>query len=91
MPQTKSRKKDVRRAAYRTGLNRRRKRAVAQAVRAVLDAAKAGDQQGLDEAMRKAQRAIDLAAQKGPYHPNTAARKKSRLITRVRRIQAGLH
>jgi small subunit ribosomal protein S20 len=89
MPQTKSRKKDMHRAAARARLNRWRKRAVKEATRAALDAAQAGDDGLLAQAVRRAQRAIDLAAQKGPYHRNTAARRKSRLMARINRIRAG--
>ena len=88
MPQTKSRKRDLRRSAFRASLNRRRKRVVHQAVRAALDAARAGDDEQLRDAVRKAQRAIDLAEQKGPYHANTAARKKARLMASVNRLLA---
>lgn len=36
-----------------------------------------------DEAVRQAVKRIDSAASKGVIHPNTAARKKSRLMRRV--------
>ena len=36
-----------------------------------------------DEAVRQAVKRIDSAAAKGVIHPNTAARKKSRLMRRV--------
>jgi small subunit ribosomal protein S20 len=39
----------------------------------------AGAGEPTDEAYRAAQKKIDKAAQKGVLHPNTAARKKSRL------------
>ncbi len=38
------------------------------------------------EALRLAIRKIDKAAQKGMIHKNTAARRKSRLIARVRQL-----
>ena len=38
-----------------------------------------------DEALRQAIKRIDKAAAKGVLHKNTAARRKSRLVARVRR------
>lgn len=36
-----------------------------------------------DELFQQAQKKIDVAAQKGVLHPNTAARKKSRLAASI--------
>ena len=36
-----------------------------------------------DELFQQAQQKIDVAAQKGVLHPNTAARKKSRLASSI--------
>jgi small subunit ribosomal protein S20 len=41
------------------------------------------------EALRLAIKRIDKAATKGVLHKNTAARKKSRLLARVRELAAG--
>ena len=41
------------------------------------------------ESLRLAIKRIDKAAQKGVIHKNNAARKKSRLIKRVKQIEAG--
>jgi small subunit ribosomal protein S20 len=41
-----------------------------------------------DETLRLAIARIDKAASKGVIHKNTAARKKSRLVKRLRRISA---
>ncbi len=38
-----------------------------------------------DDTLRIAIKRIDMAAQKGVLHRNTAARRKSRLVARVRR------
>ncbi len=43
------------------------------------------------EDVRAAIHALDAAARKGIVHPNTAARKKSRLIRHVARQQAAAH
>ena len=51
-------------------------------------AARAGDAE-VAEKLRLAVKRIDSAAAKGVMHPNTAARKKSRLTRRIDRIAAG--
>ncbi|MDH3681438.1 MAG: 30S ribosomal protein S20 [Acidimicrobiia bacterium] len=40
------------------------------------------------EALRLAIKRIDKATAKGVLHPNTAARRKSRLVARVRQLNA---
>ncbi len=54
--------------------------------RQALAAAEAGDAEAAQEALRRAQRTIDSAVSKGVFHRNTAARRKSRLSHRVRRL-----
>ena len=49
--------------------------------RRTLAAAEAGEP--TDELMRRTQKRIDSAVSKGVLHPNTAARKKSRLAARI--------
>ncbi len=51
-------------------------------------AAQDGDAEETAEAARLAIKRIDKAASKGVLHPNTAARKKSRLMKRLARLQA---
>ena len=52
----------------------------------VLTAAENGEETA--EALQAAIRRIDTAATKGVLHKNTAARKKSRLIKQVRRLES---
>jgi small subunit ribosomal protein S20 len=87
MPQTKSREKDLRSSLRKRTQNRNRKRAMRSAVRDVLAAAAKGTEAEVADALKAAQRHIDLAAQKGPLHARTAARKKSRLVSRLRKTQ----
>jgi small subunit ribosomal protein S20 len=89
MPQTKSRTKDLRRSLQRRTLNRNRKRAMRLTIRTALTAAAKGTETEVADALKAAQRNIDLAEQKGPLHARTAARKKSRLVARVRKVLAG--
>ncbi len=51
--------------------------------RAVVSAAESGDASATAEALRLAQKRIDMAAAKGVLHPNAAARRKSRLTRRA--------
>ncbi len=51
-------------------------------------AAQYGDAEETADATRLAIKRIDKAASKGVLHPNTAARKKSRLMQRLTRLQA---
>lgn len=66
----------VRNKSFRSELKTRIKSAV--------DAAQAGDTAAAEEALRVAQRRIDVAASKGVIHRNTAARRKARLTQEVR-------
>jgi len=70
----------VRNKAVRSELKTRTKTVIA-----------AAEQNGenLEEATRLAIKKIDKAASKGVIHKNQAARKKSRLLKQVARIQAG--
>lgn len=76
--------KHVRKTRRRTLRNRMRRQAMKQAIRDVMDAAEAGDAEAVKAAMPEAQQAIDKAAKRGVLHKNTAARRKSRLVARVR-------
>ncbi len=52
---------------------------VRTATRRLDKAIKAGDAEAIGEAAREAQKAIGVAARKGIYHRNTAARKQSQI------------
>lgn len=54
----------------------------------VLAAVESQDQNAANAALREFSKLIDTAAGKGVYHPNTAARKKSRLARRVNGLSA---
>ncbi|MFQ5967992.1 MAG: 30S ribosomal protein S20 [Acidimicrobiia bacterium] len=51
--------------------------------RAALDAAEAGDTATALDALRMAQKRIDMATAKGVLHPKTAGRRKARLMRQV--------
>ena len=86
MPQRAQMEKHVRQTRKRTLRNRTRRRNMKQAIRTVIEAAEAGDADGVKDALPEAQQAIDKAARHGIIHANTADRRKSRLVSRVRRM-----
>lgn len=47
-----------------------------------------GDQPAAQEAYRKAVSVLDKATRKGKFHPNKAARHKSRLNARIKALSA---
>ena len=71
-------KRKARNQAVRSELKTRVKGAVA--------AARTGDAQATEDALRLAQKRIDTAVSKGVLHKRTAARQKSRLTRRVRQL-----
>lgn len=73
-------KRRLRNRAVRSEINTRTRNAEGAAQR--------GDADETAEAARQAIKRIDKAATKGVLHPNTAARKKSRLMKRLTRLQA---
>ncbi len=75
---TKSGLKRKQQAVKRTARNQAVRSRVKTLVKKVREAGTASS-----EDLRAAIRALDAAARKGILHPNTAARKKSRLMRRV--------
>jgi len=64
------------------------KTSIKTAVKKVLELAVSEDKEALNSAISKAYQLCDKAVSKGVLHKNTAARKKSRLVLAVKRIQA---
>ena len=73
-------KNRVRNVAFKTSIK--------TALKKVLELASGKDKDALDAAISKAYQLCDKAVSKGILHKNTAARKKSRLVLAVKRIQA---
>ena len=71
-------KRHLRNKSVRSELKTREKSAV--------EAAEAGDAAKAEEALRLAQKRIDMAASKGVIHKKTAARRKARITRQVRSI-----
>ena len=70
----------VRNVAFKTSIK--------TALKKVLELAKGEDAEALNAAISRAYQLCDKAVSKGVLHKNTAARKKSRLVLAVKRIQA---
>ncbi|HRE20269.1 MAG TPA: 30S ribosomal protein S20 [Rhabdaerophilum sp.] len=88
MANTKSAKKAARQALRRTEVNKSRRSRMRTSVRSVEDAIAKGDQAAALAAMKQAEPELVRAAQKGVVHKNTAARKVSRLIRRIKALSA---
>jgi small subunit ribosomal protein S20 len=79
MPHTKSAKKRLRQTEKRRERNRAAKKAVKTQIKKVLQAAKSGTAEQLQQEYNLAAKKLDKAAAKRVVHPNLAARKKSQL------------
>lgn len=86
MPNTKSAAKRVRVTAKRTERNRRIKSRVKTAIRRFEEALNSNDKETALEKLKRAQVVIDKAVTKGVWHKNKAARKKSRLVKKFKKL-----
>jgi small subunit ribosomal protein S20 len=89
MPTTKSASKRLRQSEVRRAHNRSIKRSLSTYIRRVLEAITAGDASKSDAEFRLASKKLDQAAAKRVIHANTAARTKSRLSARVKKLKKG--
>lgn len=87
MPNIKSAEKRVRQSEKRRVRNRIYRSAARTAVKKARMLIEAGDP-GAEEAVMKAVRVLDKAAQKGVIHENNAARRKSRLLRQLHKATA---
>ena len=83
-----SAKKRIRRNARRQEINHARISRVRTFVKRVEKAIESGDKAVAAEALRAAQPEMQRGASKGMLHPNTVARKMSRLSARVKAMGA---
>ena len=88
MANTASAKKATRKIEARTAVNKSRRSRMRTYVRKVEEAITAGDHKVAVEALKAAEPEIVRAAQRGIVHANVAARKVSRLNSRVKALQA---
>ena len=83
MAHSNSARKRIRQNAKSNARNRWRKRNVKDGVKSFLDAVHSGDKAKAADAFRAATKRIDQVAAKGTIHKNAAARRKSRLASRL--------
>ncbi|MDE6182253.1 MAG: 30S ribosomal protein S20 [Eubacteriales bacterium] len=86
MANIKSAKKRILVTAKKTMRNKMIKSGVKTAIKKVVVAVKAGNQDDAKVALKNAIKAIDKACSKGVFHKNTASRKKSRLTKFVNKM-----
>jgi small subunit ribosomal protein S20 len=84
MPNTTSAKKAVRKTARRTAVNKARRSRMRTMVRKVEEAIASGQKEAALQALAVAEPILARTAQKGVIHKNTASRKVSRLVARIR-------
>ncbi len=87
MANTASAQKEIRKNVRRRTRNRLVKAKTRTVTRRAIRAIENGEANAVDE-IRQAQVELDSAAAKGIIHKNAAARKKSRLIKRLRQAAA---
>lgn len=88
MPNTSSAAKRARQSERRRQRNQAIKSATRTAVRKAREALESGDVQLAITRLQAAASALDRAARKGVIHPNQAARRKSRLASRLNALMA---
>ncbi len=86
MANTPQAKKRARQNAARFAVNKMRRSRIRTYLRAVEEAIASGDQKAAAEALKTAQPELMRGVTKGVMHKNTAARKMSRLSSRVKAI-----
>ncbi|WP_411889565.1 30S ribosomal protein S20 [Yoonia sp. SDW83-1] len=79
-------KKRARQNEARFQVNKMRRSRIRTHLRAVEEAIASGDQKAATDALRAAQPELMRGVTKGVFHKNTAARKMSRLSSRVKAL-----
>ena len=88
MAHTLSARKRVRQTVKRRERNRDRKREIRLELKKMQTAVAAGDKTAALVELKKAQQVLDRIAARGTIHPNTAARRKSKLARRINALAA---
>lgn len=87
MANHKSSQKRIRRNARRTEINKARVSRIRTFIKKVELALQSGDAKGAEAALRDAQPEVIRGVSKGVMHKNTAARKISRLSSRIKALK----
>lgn len=88
MPNTESAKKRMRQNKARRALNRWRKERLKLQVRSLNEAIRVKDLETAEAELRKTCSILDKVSSTPTMHKNTAARKKSRLASRVNALRS---
>jgi len=88
---SRSAAKRLRQADRSRARNRWRKRTIHDAVREYDEAILHASVEEAEKQLQHLYKLLDLTAAKGTIHKNTAARRKSRLATRLEKKKAGTH
>ena len=88
MPNIESAKKRMRQSKKRRALNKWRKERLKLQVRSLHEAIRVKDLETAEAELRKTCSILDKVSTTSTMHKNTAARKKSRLATRVNALRA---
>lgn len=84
MANTPQSKKRARQIIRRQAVNKARRSRIRTHLRRVEDAITSGDRESAQDELRRAQPELMRGVTKGLYHKNTAARKMSRLASRIK-------
>jgi small subunit ribosomal protein S20 len=87
MPNIKSAKKRLKQSLVRRERNRAAKRSIHTEYKKVLEAVKAGNVEQAETELRTVAKKVDKAAAKKVIHVNAAARVKSRLSAKVKKLK----
>jgi small subunit ribosomal protein S20 len=79
-------KKRARQNERRTEINKARRSRIRTFLKKVEEAIESGDKAAAQEALKQAQPELMRGVSRGIYHKNTAARKMSRLVARVKAV-----
>lgn len=86
MANTPQSKKRARQSESRTAVNKARRSRIRSKLRKVEEAIASGDKEAATAALRAAQPELMRGVTRGVFHKNTAARKMSRLSSRVKAL-----
>ena len=87
MPTTKSATKRLRQSQEKRARNRSVKRSIRSQYQKVIKAVEAGDADQAEQELQQAAKQLDRAATRHVIHSNAAARTKSRLSAKIKKIK----
>jgi small subunit ribosomal protein S20 len=87
MPTTKSATKRLRQSQEKRLVNRSVKRSIRSQYQKVIKAVEAGDADQAEQELQQAAKQLDRAGTRRIIHPNAAARTKSRLSAKIKKIK----